>query len=449
MNARVHALHDDALANTSYLVDVGESRAIAIDPPRDVDAHVELAARLGLEIVATFDTHVHADYVSGATELAAHGASAYVPHGAAPQWAHRSVADDERIAIGDVVIHSVATPGHTPEHMAYLLEVGGRPAAVFTGGSLILGGAARTDLLGADRTEELARAQFQSLQRLAALPDDVALEPTHGAGSFCLAAAETTENPTIGSERSTNPLLAIADEDEFVEALLAGFGSFPTYYGSLQALNEAGPTPLATLNAPELLSPEEAAARVTRGAWLIDARPVHEWAQAHPVGAVSNELRPAFASWLGWIVPFGAPIVLLVDDAGRAEAVRLAHRIGYDDLAFLDGGIDAWCDAGLPVASVEELTPEQALDRQRHGATLLDIRQDSELPALRIPGAEHVELGDVIAGATPTGSGLIAFCGHGERSASAASLLERRGIRVANLAGGTAAWVEAGLPIER
>jgi rhodanese-related sulfurtransferase len=191
------------------------------------------------------------------------------------------------------------------------------------------------------------------------------------------------------------------------------------------------------------------AARVTRGAWLIDARRVHEWAEEHPVGAVSNELRPAFASWLGWIVPFGAPIVLLVDDAGRAEAVRLAHRIGYDDLAFLDGGIDAWRDAGLPMASVEELTPRQALDRQHHGATLLDIRQDSELPALRIPGAEHVELGDVIAGATPTGSGLIAFCGHGERSASAASLLERRGIQVANLAGGTAAWVEAGLPIER
>jgi rhodanese-related sulfurtransferase/glyoxylase-like metal-dependent hydrolase (beta-lactamase superfamily II) len=448
LTARIYPLHDDALANTSYLVDVGEARAVAIDPPRDVDLHVELAHRLGLDVVATFDTHVHADYVSGATELIARGADAWVPSGASPEWPHRSIGDAARVTIGGAVFDAIATPGHTPEHMAYLLEFEGTPLAVFSGGSLILGGAARTDLLGDDRTEELARAQFHSLRRLAALPDDIALYPTHGAGSFCLATATTTVNPTIGSERATNPLLAIDDEDEFVKVLLAGFGSFPTYYRSLQALNESGPTLLATLDAPLLLSPHEAAARIAGGAWLVDARPVHEWANEHPVGAVSNELRSAFASWLGWIVPFGAPIVLLVDEDRRVEAARLAHRIGYDNLAFLDGGIDAWRAAGLPMASVEELTPREALDRQHHGATLLDVRQDSELPALRIPGAKHVELGDIIAGATPVATQLITFCGHGERSASAASLLERRGFRVANLAGGTAAWVEARLPVD-
>jgi len=444
----VYPLHDDALANTSYLVDVGDASAVAIDPPRDLDVHLELANRLGVDMVATFDTHVHADYVSGATELIDRGADAFVPGGAAPTWPHQSVDADARVTIGGAVFHAIATPGHTPEHMAYLLEVDGQPLAVFSGGSLILGGAARTDLLGDDRTEELARAQFRSLRRLAALPDDIALHPTHGAGSFCLASATTTAHPTIGSERATNPLLAIDDEDEFVKVLLAGFGSFPTYYRSLQALNESGPTLLATLDTPPLLSPHDAAARVADGAWLIDARPVHEWANEHPVGAVSNELRSAFASWLGWIVPFSAPIVLLIDENRRAEAVRFAHRIGYDDLAFLDGGIDAWRAAGLPVASVEELTPREALDRQHAGATLLDVRQDSELPALRIPGAEHVELGDIIAGATPPETQLITFCGHGERSASAASLLERRGRRVANLAGGTAAWVEARLPVD-
>ena len=410
--------------------------------------HLELATRLGVDVVATFDTHVHADYVSGATELVDRGADAFVPSGAAPAWPHRSVDADERVTIAGAVFHAIATPGHTPEHTAYLLERDGTPLAVFSGGSLILGGAARTDLLGDDRTEELARAQFHSLHRLAALPDDLALHPTHGAGSFCLASATTTVNPTIGSERATNPLLAIDDEDEFVKVLLAGFGSFPTYYRSLQALNEAGPTLLATLHAPPVLSPHDADARVAGGAWLIDARPVREWAKEHPVGAVSNELRPAFASWLGWIVPFGEPIVLLVDEDRRAEAARLAHRIGYDNLAFLDGGIDAWRAAGLPVASVEELTPRDALDRQHHGATLLDVRQDSELSTLRIPGAEHVELGDIIAGSIPPGTELITFCGHGERSASAASLLERRGFQVANLAGGTGAWVEARLPVD-
>ena len=449
MTGRVHPLHDDALANTSYLVDVGDGQAIAIDPPRDVDAHVALAARLGLSLVATFDTHVHADYISGATELIALGVDAFVPRGASPTWEHRPVEDDQRITIGEAVFRAIATPGHTPEHTAYLLEVDGQPHAVFSGGSLILGGAARTDLLGDDRTEELARAQFHSLRRLAALPFDTALHPTHGAGSFCLAAATTNANPTIGSERATNPLLALSDEDDFVRALRAGFGSFPTYYRHLQALNESGPPPLAALGAPPLLSPQEAATQVARGAWLIDARPVHEWATAHPKGAVSNELRPAFASWLGWIVPFGASIVLLVDEQERDEATRLAHRIGYDDLAFLDGGIAAWRGAGLPLASIDEVAPSEALDRQREGATLLDVRQDAELPTLRIPGAAHLELGDIIAGATPSTTDVITFCGHGERSASAASLLERRGIRVENLAGGTAAWVEAGLPVER
>jgi len=445
----VHALYDDALANTSYLVEVGDARAIAVDPPRDIDTHVNLAARLGLEIVATFDTHVHADYVSGATELAALGVEAVVPEGAAPKWRHRSVADDERVAIGDVALRAIATPGHTPEHLAYVLEVDGRPHAIFSGGSLILGGAARTDLLGEARTDELARAQFHSLRRLATFPDDTALHPTHGAGSFCLASTTTTANPTIGSERAANPLLAIEDEEHFVRELIDGFGTFPTYYCHLQALNESGPTPLARLAHPALLSAPDTAARMANGAWLIDARPVQEWATEHPAGAVSNELRPAFASWLGWIVPFGAPVVLLVDEDGRDEATRLAYRIGYDDLAFLDGGMDAWRGAGLPVESIEEVTPRDALERQHRGATLLDVRQESELPTLRLPGATHVELGDIIAGATPSGTELITFCGHGERSASAASLLERKGIRVVNLAGGTTAWVDAGLPVER
>jgi rhodanese-related sulfurtransferase len=321
---------------------------------------------------------------------------------------------------------------------------------VFTGGSLILGGAARTDLLGAEHTEELARAQYESLRRLAQLPDATALYPTHGAGSFCLASATTVANPTVGSERRANPLLAIDDVDVFVETLTRGFGSFPTYYRHLQAVNEAGPTPVAVLGDVPSLPPGEVARRMTAGAWLIDARPIHTWAAGHPRSAVSNELRPAFASWLGWVVPFGAPVVLVVDpDQDAAEAVRLARRIGYDDLAVLDGGFDAWRAAGLPVDTVEEIDAATAHDRQRAGAMLLDVRQAAELETLRIPGAVHVELGDVIAGAVPDATEVVTFCGHGERSATAASLLERAGVQVANLVGGTSAWVEADLAVER
>jgi rhodanese-related sulfurtransferase len=259
----------------------------------------------------------------------------------------------------------------------------------------------------------------------------------------------TVENPTMGSERATNPLLALDDEDAFVKELVDGFGSFPRYYRHLQAVNEAGAAPLADLPPPPSLQPREVATRMEHGAWLIDARPIDDWAAEHPVGAISNELRPAFASWLGWVVPFGEPVIVIVEDSRRDDVTRLARRIGYDDLAFLDGGLDAWRQAGLPRQSVEALDPCAAYERHGAGALLLDVRQDAELATLRIPGAVHVELGDVIAGATPDARDIVTFCGHGERSATAASLLERRGHNVANLAGGTAAWHEAGLPIEQ
>jgi hydroxyacylglutathione hydrolase len=450
VGGRVHALHDDALANTSYLVEVGDDRAVVIDPPRDVDRHVQLARELDREIVATLDTHVHADYVSGATELVARGVEAIVPEGSRPRWAHRAMADDEVTQLDGLALRALATPGHTPEHMAYVLEIDGEPVAVFSGGSLILGGAARTDLLGPERTEALARAQHASVRRLARLPDATALHPTHGAGSFCLASATTVANPTIGSERATNPLLAIADEDEFVTALTAGFGSYPRYYAHLQAFNEAGPKQLSRLPVAERLDPHEVAERMAAGAWLVDARGIDEWARGHPRGAVSNELRPAFASWLGWVVPFGSAVIVLVERDREEEVVRLARRIGYDDVSFLDGGIEAWRAAGLTVDTIEELDADEAATSQQAGALLVDVRQRAELDALRIPGAVHLELGDIIEGAAPPGSGpFITFCGHGERSATAASLLEARGLRVANLVGGTEAWVAAGLPIER
>lgn len=446
----VHPLRDDALSNTSYLV-ASKGVAVVVDPPRDVDRHLELADRVGVSLAAALDTHVHADYVSGAPELAAEtGAEVVVPRDAGPRYAHRGVSDGDRLAWNGVSLQAIATPGHTPEHLAYVLLDGDDPIAVFSGGSLIVGGAARTDLLGDNHTEELARAQFRSLRRLAALPDATALHPTHGAGSFCLAASTPAANPTIGSERGTNPLLQLSDEDEFVRALTAGFGTFPTYYRHLQDVNREGAALIRELAEPLALTPDAAARLQEQGAWLVDARSIHEWAIGHPRDAVSIELRPAFASWLGWSVPFGAPIVLLVDERRRAEAVTLARRIGYDAVVgWIDGGMDAWRSAGLPVDAVEEVGPEEARYRQERGATLVDVRQRAELDVLRIPGATHLELGDIIAGKLPPATEAITFCGHGERSATAASLLESRGIAVANLVGGTSAWEAAGLPVER
>ncbi|MGH9026795.1 MAG: MBL fold metallo-hydrolase [Acidimicrobiia bacterium] len=446
-------MRDEALSNTAHLVDIGDGRAVVVDPRRDIDEYVALADRRGARIVSSFETHLHADYVSGSRELArASAAEVVMPRAADADYADRILEDGDRVEFDGVVLRALATPGHTPEHLAYVLEENGRPRAVFTGGSLIVGGAARTDLLGPQRTDALASDQFRSLRLLAELPDDIAVYPTHGAGSFCLAAASPVTNPTIGSEKRTNPLLQVDDENEFVRQLTAGFGTFPRYYRHLQDVNQRGASLLSELTEPVPLDPDQIAAAVERGAWLVDARPTDEWSGAHPMGAVSIELRPAFASWLGWVVPFGAPIILLVGDQRRDAAVTLANRIGYDVAGWLDGGVDAWARADLPIASVEEVAPADAARRHAHGAVLLDVRQQAELEVLTLPGATHVALGAIAEGhvpAFPRAADVITFCGHGERSATAASLLQRQGVTVANLAGGAGAWEVAGLPTRR
>jgi hydroxyacylglutathione hydrolase len=443
----VHAIRDEALANTSYLVDVGGGTAVVIDPRRDVGEYLVLAERLGLRVVASLETHLHADFVSGSRELAAiTGAEVIAPAGAELRFDHRPVSEDGIVTLGDATFEVLHTPGHTPEHVAYLLS---EPVnAVFTGGSLIGGGAARTDLTGQERTPELARAQYRSLHRIADLGDEVAFHPTHGAGSFCSTVPGARTAVTIGQERGSNPLLAAGDEDAFVDLLLSGFGTYPPYFLHLRDVNRR-PLLQHELDPLRPLSPSDVVEAVDRRTWLIDGRDVEQWAAEHPTGAVSIALRPQFASWLGWVVPFGEPVVLLIDEEQLGEALRLARRIGYDRvLGWLEGGVEAWAAAGLPTASLEIVTAEEAGARTGDGAKLLDVRQRGEWERSRVPGALHVELGDVIAGKRPAGE-LITFCGHGERSATAASLLLRDGGRVANLAGGLPAWERAGLPIER
>jgi hydroxyacylglutathione hydrolase len=445
----VHPISDDALGNTSYLVPCGHGLAFSVDPRRDVDEHLATAARLGVRIAAVFETHLHADFVSGSLELqSATGSDLYAAAEAQLGFPHKPLSSGDRFRIGDVAVEVIATPGHTPEHVSYLATIGDS-RTVFSGGSLIVGGAARTDLTGSDRTEELARAQYASLRLLASLPDETDLCPTHGGGSFCSATRARAATSTVGQERASNPLLVVPNEATFVKQLLAGFGSYPTYFHHLREVNRSGPELLSDLAGATRVSPNDARRAVEEGAWLVDGRSFSTWAAAHPKGSVSIELRPAFASWVGWVVPFGAPIVLVLEPEQVDEALRLSRRIGYDNvsswLTFED-----WRDAGSPTSSIESLDPQEAAERSRKGsAALLDIRQRAEHATARLPGAFHLELGDIIEGKTPEISDVITYCGHGERSATAASLLARRGVHVANLAGGLSAWRDAGLPVEK
>ncbi len=234
---------DEGLGHSSYLVDLGDGRALAVDPPRLPSAHTAAARARGLEIAVTADTHSHADYISGSPELAAQGATFLASKGAHLAIPHHGVAAGDQIELrAGLTLQAIATPGHTPDHLAYLLCEDGRPAALFSGGSLMVGTVGRTDLLGPELRDDLARQLYRALRdEILTLPDDLAVYPTHGAGSFCSAPGASERTTTIGHERATNPMLAAPDEDTFVEQLLAGFGSFPSYFSRLPEVNRLGP----------------------------------------------------------------------------------------------------------------------------------------------------------------------------------------------------------------
>jgi glyoxylase-like metal-dependent hydrolase (beta-lactamase superfamily II) len=436
--AEVVPVVDDGLGNSSYLLAVGEGRALVVDPARHPGAYLAAAERRGWDLAFAAETHLHADFVSGARELAAVGASLLAPAGAAQQFPVRGLADGEEVDLGGLSLRAMATPGHTPEHLAYLVLDDGRPVALFSGGALLAGSVARTDLIAPDQTEALARALWRSLhERILTLPDDVAVYPTHGAGSFCSSSAGGDRVTTIGREKRANPLLAAPDEDAFVKQLVSGLGTYPPYFLRLRDVNQRGPR-LYGPGRPALppLAPDLVRRLHAGGTWIIDARPIDAFAAGHLPGSVSIALRPQFSSWLGWIVPEDAPVVFVVA-AGqdRSELVRQAHNVGYEQLlGELAGGVEAWQAAGH---HLEETALLPAADV---ATTVVDVRQRSEYDAGHVPDAHHIELGSITEVDVPRGT-LAVMCGHGERAMTAASLLARAGrADVTVLVGGPEDW---------
>lgn len=240
----IAAVVDEGLGNSAYLVDLGDGRALAVDASRDLRALRREAGRRGLEVAFAADTHLHADFLTGALDLAAAGARVLASAAGNREFPHRGLRDGDEVDLGGLTLRALATPGHTEEHLSFLLLDGSRPVGVFTGGSLLVGAAARTDLAGPDRAEALAREQWRSLQRLITLPDATGVWPTHGAGSFCSAPPGAARTSTIGAEKAANPLLRAGGEDAFVAALLAGLGSYPPYFARLGEANRRGPAPL-------------------------------------------------------------------------------------------------------------------------------------------------------------------------------------------------------------
>ena len=437
---------DEGLGHSSYVVGLGDGTALVVDPARFPHRQRSVAAERGWRIAWTADTHSHADYISGSPELAADGAAFLASEGAGLEIAHRPVAAGKGLEVADgVMLRAIATPGHTPDHLSYLLSVGDAPAALFSGGSLMVGALGRTDLLGDERREDLARELFRALRvEVLMLPDDLPVYPTHGAGSFCSAPSGSSRTTTIGTERATNHLLAIDDEDEFVRALVSELGSFPRYFRELPEINRRGPRLYPSV--PHLARLDLATVRghLSEGAALVDARPIADFAHAHAAGSISIQHRAVFASWLGWLLDLDRPVVFILDeDTDRDDLVRQSLTIGHDAvLGELDGGLGTWTAAGLPIESIDLV----AADGMR--GTVLDIRQANEWAAGHVPGAIHAELGSLDPQRVPPGP-ITVMCGHGERAMTAASILQAAGHdELAVLAGGPGDWSAAtGTPL--
>ncbi|MEV0738495.1 rhodanese-like domain-containing protein [Streptomyces sp. NPDC050549] len=433
-------LVDEGLGNSSYLVDLDDGRALAVDASRDLRALRTVAERRGLSVAYAADTHLHADFLTGALQLAADDGALVLASAAGHRtFPHTALVDGDETDLGGLTLRALATPGHTDEHLSFLLLDGTRELGVFTGGSLIVGSAARTDLLGPERADELARAQYHSLRRLTQLPDATAVWPTHGAGSFCSAPPGAERTTTIGAQKRANSLLAALDEDTFVRQLLGSLGSYPAYFDRLGEINRRGPAVLDNPPTLAALSAAETRQLLGQGAQIIDIRPVTDFAHGHIPGAISIPLRDQFATWLGWLLPDATPLVF-VTAAGQdlAELTWQALKIGYERLA---GHLDwtAWQADGGKQQTIDLLTADRIADRP-----VLDIRQRAEHVAGHIPGAVGIELGELTAHANEAPAAAVVACGHGERAMTAASLLARAGHdNLAVLDGGPGDWAKA------
>lgn len=434
--ARVVTIETPELGDRSHLVHDGRD-AVVIDPQRDIDRVLEAASAAAVRIVCVAETHLHNDYVSGGRELAAQTGAEHVLGGAEEvAFQARAAHEADEIPVGELHLRVLATPGHTPCHVAYALLERGRPVAVFTGGSLLYGTVGRTDLAGPDRTAGLTRDQHRSARRLVAeLHDDVDVHPTHGFGSFCSSAPPSgAGNSTIGAERKDNLALQIDEEDTFAATLLSGLTAYPSYYAHMGALNRAGPAAI-DLSPPARVGPAGLRRRIEAGEWVVDLRPRRAFAASHVRGTVGVELGTSFSTYLGWVLPWGTPVTLVGDTAGDvARAQRDLARIGIDRPAGMAvGGPQAVGDGSLGRYPVSDFPGLAATSEERAGAgeepvPVLDVRRDDEWAAGHLAGATHIPLHQLEAGLGRVPGGEVwVHCASGFRASIAASLLDRAG----------------------
>lgn len=457
----VDRIYTPGLAQVAYLVaDEAAGVAAVIDPRRDAEAYREWAAARGLRIVAILETHVHADFVSGARELAAvTGATVYASRLGEQAFPHQPLDDGDDVSVGRLRLRAFWTPGHTPEHMGYLLldpAASPDPIALFSGDVLFAGEIGRPDLLGSAQTQQLASQLYETvIKRLSLLPDEVVVYPGHTAGSPCGKKIGDAPQTTIGQEKRFNYAFQARSEEQFVRSVMEGMPPPPAYYPTMKRVNRLGPVLLRELPDGVALSPAEVAYRQKAGALVIDVRAPEAFGEAHLPGALSIGIGSSFTIWAGWLTPYDRDVILVLEnDEQFSEAMTALRRIGIDRVAgYLAEGVAAWQAQGRAVTVLPQMNVrEVAMHRSgsMNSLLVLDIRDATEWASGHIPGAVNRPAGEIAQGTVapiPVADPVAVVCGSGYRSSVAASILQARGFpNVINVTGGMAAWEAAALP---
>lgn len=456
---------EKGLSHYSYAVGCpGAGEMAVIDPRRDVEVYLDFAAAQGLRISHVLETHIHADYASGARELAERtGAGLWLSAYDEGEifevsFPHREACDGDELEIGSVKIRALHTPGHTPEHLSFLIYDGSRsrevPQILLSGDFLFVGSLGRPDLLGEEAKQKLAGRLWDSIQgKLAGLPDGLEIRPAHGAGSLCGAGMSGRPVSTLGYERATNPYLDPAlSRQDLIDRILGGVPPFPDYYRRMKRLNSAGAPSRCGRPALAALPVDDFLTAAAAGHQVVDLRNPRAFGAGHVPGALGIAAGPSFLAWAPWFISYEAPVLLVAPnpETARQAETELA-RVGIDDVrGFLAGGIAAWTEAGLPLPILPQVEPGELAERLRSGERLrvIDVRGAEEWRLGHVSGAVNLPLPELaFRTGELDGEPLALLCGSGYRSTVAASVLERSGFnQLHNVSGGMKAWKEAGLP---
>ena len=464
-------LYEEMLSQASYVIACDETRhAIVIDPNRDIEPYLALAKAEKLKITHVTETHIHADYVSGARALAeATGARLMLSGEGGPDWQYRFadevpaqyLHDGDTVKVGTVKVDVLHTPGHTPEHIAFLITDTASagpttPMGMVSGDFIFVGDVGRPDLLemaaGVGNTmEAMARQLYHSVQRAKDLPAYLQLWPGHGAGSACGKALGDIPSSSLGYERLVNWAFRAPNEEAFVDEVLAGQPEPPKYFARMKQVNRDGPTPRPDPSRVPRLPPADLLGALDSGAVVVDVRATAEFATGHIPGTINIPTGTSFPMWLGSLLSPDQKIVFLIgkDEARLTRALRGAALIGMDNIIGWGGpdAIEHAVAAGRKLVTTEQLGPKQA---KESGRVIVDVRGAAEREEEAIPEARHAFLGDLLRQmeGVPKDQPLVLHCGSGSRSAIGASVLQAHGWKdVANLKGGIDAWREAGFPV--